>query len=230
MRVHLTSKSANAKTGPIPVSTTTAQSCPTVCPFNNSNAGGCYAASGPLALHWRAITDNKRGTEWPEFCDSIAALPAGQLWRHNQAGDLPGNGQTIDGALLGDLVRANMGKRGFTYTHYDALQGDNAQYIRGCNDHGFTVNLSANNATHADQLAALNIAPIVVVLPADQTENTATPDGRKIVVCPAAIRDGISCATCQLCARVDRSVIIGFPAHGTGKKRAEYVVNFYKAA
>ena len=228
MQVSLTLKSRNAKTGPIPVSTTSAASCPTVCPFNTNNIGGCYADSGPLAMHWRAITQGKRGDDWQTFCDNIAALPDGQLWRHNQAGDLPGDGHAIDGHKLGALVTANFGKRGFTYTHYDPAQGDNAAYLKGCNDYGFTVNLSANNAAYADQLAALEIGPVVTVLPADQLQNTVTPAGRKIVVCPAVTRDDVSCATCQLCARSDRNVIIGFPAHGTGKKRVETVVNFYR--
>ena len=83
--------------------------------------------------------------------------------------------------------------------------------------------MSANTPEHADQLAALNIGPVVTVLPANQTENSYTPEGRKIVVCPATIRDDVSCATCKLCAVSNRTVIIGFPVHGTQKKRAARV-------
>lgn len=223
MKYHLTQKSSNAKTGPIPVSTSSGATCPSDCPFNNSQ--GCYASSGPLALHWAKITRGERGVDFSEFCDSIAALPDNQLWRHNQAGDLPGNGLEINGALLGDLVKANQGKKGFTYTHYNPLVKNNAKYIKGCNDYGFTVNLSANTPTHADELAALNIAPIVTVLPANQVQNSFTPQGRKIVVCPATIKDGISCATCKLCAVKNRTTIIGFPVHGTQSKKAARVFN-----
>jgi hypothetical protein len=221
MKFHLTLKSSNVKTGPIPVSTSSAATCPPTCPFNNSN--GCYAGSGPLALHWRKITDGVRGDSFNDFLDKIEALPLGQLWRHNQAGDLPGDGIEINGAVLGDLVKVNKGKKGFTYTHYDPNIGDNAKYIKGCNDYGFTVNLSANTPSHADQLAALGIAPVVTVLPGDQTENSYTPSGHKIVVCPATIRDDISCSTCKLCAVSNREVIIGFPVHGTQKKKAARV-------
>jgi len=105
MQVHLTPKSANAKTGPIPVSTTERASCPSDCKMKSE----CYAASGPLALHWAAVSNGTRGTDWATFTASIAALPDGQLWRHNQAGDLPQSGGTIDPALLGDLVAANIG-------------------------------------------------------------------------------------------------------------------------
>lgn len=43
MRVHLTLKSANAKTGPIPVSTTERDSCPATCGMRSGrgSAGGC---------------------------------------------------------------------------------------------------------------------------------------------------------------------------------------------
>ena len=221
MNFHLTLKSSNVKTGPIPVSTSSAATCPPTCPFNNSQ--GCYAGSGPLALHWRKITDGTRGDQFAEFLDKIQAPPNGQLWRHNQAGDLPGNGLEIDGAALGDLVKVNFNKRGFTYTHYDPSINDNAKYIKGANQFGFTINLSANTPAHADELSALNIGPVVTVLPGDQVENSYTPAGRKIVVCPATIRDDVSCSTCKLCAVTDRTVIIGFPVHGTQKKKAARV-------
>ena len=221
LRYHLTPKSANEKTGPIPVSTTSAATCPPDCPFNNKQ--GCYAGSGPLALHWAAVTRGERGDQFADFCDKIAALPEGQLWRHNQAGDLPGNGLEIDGRALGDLVKANKGRRGFTYTHYDPAKGRNAAYIKGCNDWGFTVNLSANTPAHADKLAALGLGPVVTVLPIDQRENTVTPGGLKIVVCPATIREGVSCSSCQLFAISNREAIIGFPAHGTSAKKAARV-------
>jgi len=217
--VHLTLKSANAKTGPIPVSTTSALSCSDTCPFKDN---GCYAESGPLALHWRAVTAGERGMQWSEFCDAIAALPAGQLWRHNQAGDLPGLGDTINPAALDMLVQANAGKRGFTYTHKPATP-DNLAMIRAANEAGFTINLSANNLQHADTLADTGAGPVVVVLPANAGAKTATPAGRPVITCPAQLRDDISCADCQLCARADRPTIIGFLVHGTGAKKAEKI-------
>ena len=211
MQVHLTLKSANVKTGPIPVSTTERDSCPTDCAMR----AGCYAASGPLALHWAAVSAGTRGTDWIEFTRAIAALPDGQLWRHNQAGDLPGDGATVDPVRLGQLVAANIGRRGFTYSHY--RDGASLSWIKTANEHGFTVNLSANDLHDADALAETGAGPVVVVLPSTQTENTLTPAGRRVVVCPATQRDDVSCATCQLCQR-QRSTIVGFPAHGTKKR------------
>lgn len=211
MQVHLTLKSANAKTGPIPVSTTAKQSCPTDCAMRDA----CYASTGPLALHWTAVSTGARGTSWTEFTRAIAALPDGQLWRHNQAGDLPGDGATVDPVRLGQLVAANIGRRGFTYSHY--RDGASLSWIKTANEHGFTVNLSANDLHDADTLADTGAGPVVVVLPSTQNENTTTPAGRRVVVCPATQRDDVSCATCQLCQR-QRSTIVGFPAHGTKKR------------
>lgn len=217
--VHLTIKSANAKTGPIPVSTTSALSCPSACPLKS---GGCYADGGPLAIHWRAVTAGERGLDWQSFCDEIAALPAGQLWRHNQAGDLPGLDNYINPAAMELLVKANKGRRGFTYTHKPPTP-ENLEIIRAANAAGFTVNLSANNLHQADELAATGAGPVVTILPADAPAKTTTPAGRPVITCPAQTRDDVSCADCQLCARADRPTIIGFLAHGTGAKKAEKI-------
>lgn len=219
-QVHLSPVSGNAKTGPIPVSTTSAKTCPPSCPFNRG--GGCYAGSGPLALHWRKVTNRERGMAWGKFCAEVSALPDGQLWRHNQAGDLPGVGEAINRRELRQLVRANRGKRGFTYSHKYGSAA-NVRAIREANAAGFTINLSANSLAEADRLAELKAGPVACVLPASQTTNCFTPGGRKVVICPATQREGISCATCQLCSRGSRSVIIGFPAHGTSYKKADAI-------
>jgi len=219
MNVHLTLKSANVKTGPIPVSTTEKDSCPVDCSLRSE----CYASSGPLALHWAAVSNGSRGTDWNTFCDTISSLPEGQLWRHNQAGDLPQSNGSVDAVKLGQLVAANQGKRGFTYSHH--RDSDSINWIRHANAWGFTVNLSANNLADADTLSDMDAGPVVVVLPSTQTENTETPKGRKVVVCPATQRDNVSCATCQLCQR-QRSTIVGFPAHGSRHR----VINLRLAA
>jgi hypothetical protein len=219
-------KKHNQKTGPIPVSTTTALTCPATCPFNNKN--GCYANAGPLAIHWKKVTSGERGTNWEEFCLKIKALPTGQLYRHNQAGDLPANekGHLIE-HLVDDLVAANRGRKGFTFTHHIPTRGVNRSIISHANRNGFTINLSANNLEHADKLKQLGIAPVAVVLPStvdgNETKTIETPAGNKVVVCPATYRNDVTCATCALCQKAKRSVIVGFPAHGTSKAKASKI-------
>jgi len=205
----------------MPVTTSTATTCPTSCPFK---ANGCYAYGYPLKGHWDKVTEGERGDDWPTFISKIKALPPMQKWRHNQAGDLPGDMEELDGDKCVDLARANEGKRGFTYTHYDVLDNfQNAIIVNAMNHLGFTVNVSANNLDHADKLCDMDIAPVVVVLPIEQTTNTVTPKGRKVVVCPATFKDDVSCASCMLCEKWDRNVVVGFPAHGTSKKKASAI-------
>lgn len=215
---HLTRVSRNAKTGPIPVTTTSSSTCPADCPLKG---GGCYAESGPLALHWRAVGSGARGGTLEELCASIRKFPRHQLWRWAQAGDLPGDGRRIDAKAIRKLVEANAGRRGFGYTHYDPHI--NGKVIRSMNDGGFTMNLSANSLEHADELMALGVGPVVTVLPADATKPLRTPAGNYVSVCPAALHDHVDCATCGVCAVPHRKAIIGFPAHGSGAKKAQTI-------
>ena len=213
---HLTLKSSNVKTGKIPVSTSTAKTCPDSCPLKKA---GCYADSGPLALHWKQVTENNRGNNWLDFVEKISQLPVNQLWRHNQAGDLIGDNQKIDFNKLKLLIDANRGKRGFTYTHKPMTKA-NITAIQYANENGFTVNLSANNLNHADKLAALNIAPMVVIIGENLPKVNYTPNGLKVVTCPAQTSDKVTCESCGLCQLAFRKYAIGFIAHGTSKKKA----------
>jgi len=218
MKVHLTLVSSNAKTGPIPVSTSSACTCSDACPFK---ANGCYADSGPLKLHWSKVTSGQRGFDWSAFLAKVRTFPSGQLWRHNQAGDLPGVGDKVDAKALRELVDANVGKRGFTYTH-KPLTDSNLSAIRSANERGFIVNLSANSVSHADQLAKTGL-PVAAVVPADSADRFTTPEGNRVVVCPAQRVDSLSCDKCRLCAKGNRGFIVGFKPHGTGAKRVQRI-------
>lgn len=227
MKIHLTPISGNTKTGPIPVTTSESSTCPDVCPFKKS---GCYADSGPLALHWLKVSKGERGNDLEILANQIRAFPRNQVWRHNQAGDLPGLSNAIDSDALAQIVAANKGRRGFTYTHKPCA-GDSNQStgnraaVRFANREGFTVNLSANNMAHADKLVDLQAGPVVCVVPEATQDVFYTPQGRKGIVCPAQQRNDITCADCQLCSKVNRSVIIGFRAHGASKRKAEAIAS-----
>lgn len=216
MQVHLTLKSSNSKTGAIPVSTTSKHSCPDTCSFKK---GGCYALDYHLNMHWNKVTNEERGTNWQEFCKTIAGFKPDTLWRHNQAGDLPGQNNLIDTDKLQQLVAANKGKNGFTYTHYPLDQGNNLAAIKAANAAGFTINISTENIPAADQAYNLGL-PSTVVLSSDPGTSTfKTPAGNTIAVCPAQLKDDVSCKTCALCQKVDRKVIVGFIAHGSSKAK-----------
>jgi hypothetical protein len=87
MFYHLTLKSGNEKTGTMPVSTTSRHTCPSSCPLKGN---GCYADSGPLGIHWAKVNRGERGMNFHDFILAVNALPKDAVWRHNQAGDLPG--------------------------------------------------------------------------------------------------------------------------------------------
>lgn len=215
--------SGNTKTGPIPVSTSNSGTCPDACPIK---VKGCYAKYGPVGMHWRKLDkgESKNAASWTEFVKQIKGIAKGSLWRHNQAGDLVGDAVTIDKDSLVQLVNANKGKRGFTYTHYDTIgNGLNRAQVKFANANGFTINLSGNDVAHADKLAALKIAPVVVLMPRDADKVSHTPEGNKVVICPAENSDKVNCQTCGLCQIADRNYIIGFRAHGTAAKTVELI-------
>lgn len=215
MNFSFTLVSHNEKTGPMPVTGTSKDSCPNSCPLKNA---GCYASAGRLNIHWTRLND--KGLTLKELTDKIKSIPNGRLWRHNQMGDLPGNAEVIDSKALNEIVKSNKNKRGFTYTHYDPTKKTNAKAISAANKKGFTINLSADSLKEADEFVDLGIAPVVTILPSTQKGNTVTPKGRKVVVCPNYTRN-VQCVDCGLCQRADRSVVVGFPSHGTGFKKID---------
>lgn len=240
-RYLISEQSRNAKTGPIMVVTSDASTCPDACPLKASNA--CYAKHGPLGGLWRnlsaadgdatTIPNGRERVPLKGFSDLLDAIArqGGKLWRMNQAGDLPGDGDTIDGVALASITLANHDAKaqGFTYTH-KPVTGDsrdarnNRHLIQRANEGGFTVNLSADNLADADAKAALGIGPVAVVLPSD-SQGATTPEGRKVVVCPAISGKAANCAACGLCQKQQRKVIVGFPAHGAAKNKASRIAS-----
>jgi len=216
---HLTRTSSNAKTGPIPVSTTSEETCPPSCPFYRS---GCYAEGYHLRKHWDKVSDGSRGGSLEDFVAAIRSLPRGQLWRMNQAGDLPGRLETIDAAALEAITKANRGKRGFTYTHKPPTPS-NIKAVRKANRDGFTISLSANGLRHAQSLRKHGL-PLVTVLPHDAPTFQRLEDGTPVLTCPATRKENVTCATCGICAKSDRTFVVGFPSHGNQWRKAEGVL------
>lgn len=229
-------KSNNRITGPMMVTTSPRSTCPNACPLRKGSgeaaAGACYAEHGFIGGYlWTSLDRTPAGMAFQkgrikvmgfaQLLSAIRRVPSGQPWRHNQAGDLPSSNQRdVCEDRLRKIVAANRGRRGFTFTHYYVVNNrHNRQVVGFANRNGFVVNLSGNNLEHADQLADTHCGPVTVVLPANQTTNTTTPKGRKVIVCPALTRSGVTCHSCRLCTRADRTVIVGFPAQGGGQDK-----------
>lgn len=214
---HLNLHSKNEKTGAMPVSTSHNGTCPNACPFK---AKGCYAKAGPLAIHWRAVSEGGRGVDWKSFLSQVKGkIGENELWRHNQCGDLVGTNNQIDRKALSELVEANKGKRGFTYSHYP-LTPNNLKSLKKANEAGFTVNVSTNHISEVD-IAMESGLPTVTVLPylkdGYTTRILSTEKGNKVMICPASLGKEITCKTCQLCQNPTRSYAIGFIAHGVSR-------------
>lgn len=225
LRVLFAQRSGNSKLGPIPSSISSGETCPDACTLKDS---GCFAEFGLLGKHWRSVPAN--GLSWHQFLQGVRALPRGQLWRHNTAGDLPGVGDALDVPRLLELVSANKGRRGFTMTRKPLRSTDALAAVALANRNGFTINATAHGLADADLVAdtVAGFCPMVVVLPEDAPQLLSTPAGRKVVVCPAQTTEDQTCATCQLCSNAERKSIIGFRAHGQWKARVSDLVRLRK--
>ena len=215
MKFHFIPCTSNKKTGPIPTTYSSRETCPPSCPHYRSS---CYAEAFHTRLNWDKV--DQRGQDLDGLLAAINRLPKGQIWRANVAGDLPGIGEQVDAYALGQIVKANRGRRGFTYTHKKSPEA--IQWAKHATAWGFTVNLSADDVGEADKLAATG-APVVCVVPMDTPKHTTTPEGRPVLVCPAQTVEHMTCALCQLCQNADRRQIIGFRAHGMRAKQADRI-------
>ncbi len=225
--VRLVLKSGNAKTGVMPVSMTadslidptSENTCPNACSFKGKDpvtgkSNGCYAAGGRTFMAWRTV--RKNGVAWQRFCAQVATLiKSGQLWRHNGAGDMPRESQDKlcqESAL--ELAAANVGRLGFTYTHYPTnhlalerarvvtlkqggsvehmttdLLRHNREVIASAVLQGFTINVSHDTLAELDA-GVTDVLPSVVVLakpaPGEPIpRQVTTPAGRLVRTCPA---------------------------------------------
>lgn len=213
----------NSKTGPMLTVRSPRATCPDTCSLKGN---GCYAENAPLAWHW----DSKHTLKFTDVLRhlrSMAISQPGAGWRLWEAGDFPHDHGLIRFNDIVALTDANKGLRGFGFTHHDPLRAPNAFAIRYAVSRGLTINLSADNVVLADTYANLGIAPVAVVMPLGTPKVSLTPEGRKVVLCPAEIRrEGnkpITCVQCMLCWKADRKYLIGFTAHGARKKVASRI-------
>jgi len=200
--------SKNTKTGKMLVSTTSSDSCPNTC--KHLQLGTCYAKTGPLALHWNHVNSGKRAKPFIDLLAAVRNLRPQELWRHNQAGDLPGTSEKLNHGAVKALAEANAGRKGFTYTH-KYHSDENRKTILDANQAGFTINLSADSVEEAYKLKKQGFPVVVTIAPKDVI------DPKYITVCPQQTHENLTCLDCGLCANSNRKTIIGFIAHGIRK-------------
>jgi len=156
------------------------------------------------------VDSGSRSKLFIDLLQTVRDLRPQELWRHNQAGDLPGTSEKLNHGAVKALAEANRGRRGFTYTH-KYHSDENKQTILDSNQAGFTINLSADSIEEAYELKKQGFPVVVTVVPKDVIDSSC------ITICPQYSKKDITCNTCGLCAIHNRKTIIGFPAHGTRK-------------
>ena len=163
-----------------------------------------------IAVTYRAGNKEKFGT-CPKTCNL------------NDSGD---GASKIDQEYLNALLLAKPSRGvSFTYSHFDwNLWAHKLRKDRT------VINYSAD--TISDALISAQHVPTVTVVNNERWKGSKTfratrsdlpIETRCVVRCPAEYRN-ISCAQCgngdPLCARLDRTFIIGFTAHGPNKRKA----------
>lgn len=215
--VGINKRSGNEKTGPIPVSTLDQSTCPPTCPLKGN---GCYAETGNLGMYWGPLSRGERKhTDWTGYLEWIRSLAAGTLWRHAQAGDMPGGKRSVSVRALRQWTAAVQHTAPIAYSHWN-----DAASLRAIVATGAPINVSANNPRDLDRIKrhAPDILAVVLV-PQDTPERSVSPDGHGIVVCPEQTGRVRNCKECGLCARRNRKVTVGFWPHSQGKRKAEAV-------
>jgi hypothetical protein len=218
------------------------QTCPKSCPLKDN---GCYAAGGFIRLHWDKLSKGKGGLDFKNLSEAILELPRGQYLRYADAGDLPGDGTRIDLQKVLELSESiqKAEVKGFTYTHYLSNQGiewdSNYHTIRAVLSHpkGLTINISTENLRMADSYRGLGL-PAVCTIQQPKVKDPllywkdnkvfVTPGNNRAIVCPAVYSD-TQCIRCggkigPLCWQKNRDFIILFPAHGSGTKQVNEIV------
>lgn len=201
----------NRKTGNVP----TAWIGPTLAEARASCAGcpaldaGCYAHSGTprIGLASIARTPGKDRSLRAALRDRVASA---RMVRYTALGD----GGRVPRAVADDIVATvrAAGLQLVGYTHH-WREEQVADSWRG------RLMASADTLAEADE-AARDGWRVAVVLPKGSTGAT-TPDGRKVVVCPAIKTHGaVTCNQCRLCDGSARGPVIGFPAHGNQTEAA----------
>lgn len=206
----------NRKTGPIPTTDRPMSTCPRSCPFLPSGAiGGCYG-TGRLFASAAKYSGTWTVKDAIDHVNNYAVRSARYL-RDRVVGDVVGDDGQVDRDYIAAISAVGRGTdlTVFGYTHmWKQFTPDDVAFIQG---EGYVMN--ASTETEDDVLRALELGlPVVIVN--DELEDGDLLVGRRIVTCPAEEREDVKCASCGLCAKPDRQVIVRFHPHGTAENKA----------
>lgn len=191
--------------------------CPPNCPLINN---GCWGDTFHSAHWWKVTPFNLSG-----LLKEIRNLSYNQLTRLWEVGDFPGRKGVIDSESSIKIAHALKRVTAWGYTHYAPIK-KNIDTLREISKY-ISLNLSANNLREADKYKDMGFD--VTVLCHSKTPNFTfkTPNGVKVVMCPAQSKKVKNCASCTshlLCHQKNRDYIIGFYSHGSQKKIVDQLV------
>ena len=203
-RVLWVPRSLNQKLGGIPASWSERGTCPPSCGLYEA---GCYASYGKLGFHWKNVT--RDGLPWEGFLEKVRGLEESQVWRHNVAGDLQGSGQQLDVKRFTELVEANRGRRGFTFTHRSSARWRPSTSLWQTRTVSPSIYPPTRRLKRTDWSTSRSVRDNSSAArrprPGPQDPSRSACDG-------LSGGDGrsLTCLECQLCAIPDRKTIIGF--------------------
>lgn len=212
--------SHNAKVGIVAATYAAQTSCPATCPLRGA---GCYAESGPMALHTGRLNRANRSAIQVARDEAMAidALKSGLPLRLHVVGDCrtKATARIVSGAAARYIKRTGA-RAVWTYTHAwrDVPRDAWAREV--------SVLASCENVGQVKEARAHGYRACAVVVashPADGKAYNVEGVG-KVVPCPNQVRDGVTCADCKLCWSSDRDVVVAFAAHGGGAKKALRVI------
>lgn len=219
--VHLVAKSKNRKTGPIPVTYRPQGTCPLDCPFlPGGEFGGCYG-TGRLfasARKYAGSLDLERAI-WQV---RLGKADDARYLRDRVVGDVITPEGILDRDYIAGVARVatENGLLAFGYTHaWRSFTLPDLVWLRRLP--GYVMN--ASTETIGDAKTAL-LAGLPVTIVNDDVPEGMMVAGKRIITCPAETRKDVTCASCGLCAKPDRSAIIRFTTHGTAASMARAAV------
>lgn len=215
MNIFATPRSSNVKTGDVPTlwAGLTEEETRASCSGCSLLGEGCYAWSG--AVRFGAISARKKAAADPSS-RTIAAAIAGaarsaRMIRATGLGDIGRSGKAAADEVVSAAQSAGLALVGYTH-HW--REPSVATSWRG--------RLMASTETLADADQAVDAGwRATVIVPADAPRVLETPAGRKVIVCPAQVREGaVTCNECRLCDAGRPGPVIAFRAHGNQKASA----------
>lgn len=212
---NVVARSSNTKTGNIPVTYRDMdETCPRECPFFNN---GCY---GDGRIKGIARKHAKQVTQESALSTLSKRDKAARYLRDRVVGDILTDGKIDMDYVLGIAAVARQSSLiAFGYTH--AWRRLTKRMIKSIAASGYVMNASCETVEDVQEaLAALMPA----VITNDDIDDGTVISGKRVITCPAQTRDDVTCASCGLCAKPDRKVVIRFLVHGASKNRARAAI------